>query len=253
MTESISISARTDDGGEAAERSEPPTLPPVEATGAPMRPRWRHVARLLLAPVLAMGAVGVHWWLNVPENVTVSSRDQGAKAPGKAGKKPPRKRTPAKTARPPGEIEATWKLYDGTPFEDEPVRSTFSRSAQSLVNKAAVVARKHAFSGTPEEPRVSVFGTECKTIRCRWVLRSPFPHEVDLATDAMAKLEIDGASIWLGFSAEKIDPPKDNLPKDETYVQITAAFTADDLSDAEMKVAGAPEAADTEDQENPDQ
>ena len=194
MTESITISARTDEGGaDAPDRSEPPPTPPVEAVGSPRR-KWLHVARLLLAPMLTAGAVGMHWWLNVPENVTLSPRDQGAK-PAKAGKKPPRKRPSVKQARPPGEIEATWRRYENMAFEDEPVRATWNRSAQSLVNKAALVARKHAFSGTPEEPRVSVFGVECKTIRCRFVLRSPFPHEVDLASEAMSKLEIDGESI----------------------------------------------------------
>ncbi len=48
-----------------------------------------------------------------------------------------------------------------------------------------------------------------------------------------------------------MDPPREKLPKDETYLQVTVAVTADDLDDADMNVAGdediAGGAADTED------
>ncbi len=242
------IAARTGDSSPASDE------PAREDAGAKAdssgrAPRWMHVARLLLAPVLAMGAMGMHWWLNVPAHVSVSAKDQGAKKGPK--KKAPRKKANAVKPRPVGEIEATWKRHKDQPFEDEPVRSTWTRGAQSLVNKTVVVARKSAFEGAPEEPRVNVLDVTCKTIRCRFVLRSPFAHELDLVAGALEQVKIDGESIWLGFETERIDPPRENLPKDETYLQVTVAFTADDLDDADMKVAGdediAGGAADTED------
>jgi hypothetical protein len=229
------------DEGEAAK---------ADAGASKGAPRWMHVARLLLAPVLAMGAMGVHWALNVPAHVSVSAKDQGAKKDPK--KKAPRKKTPAVKPRPVGEIEATWKRHKDEAFEDEPVRSTWTRGAQSLVNKTVVVARKSAFEGAPEEPRVSVLDVTCKTIRCRFVLRSPFPHELDLVAGALEQVKIDGESVWLGFETARVDPPRENLPKDESYLQVTVAFTADDLDDADMKVvddeAVAGGAADTEDE-----
>ena len=255
MSESITtgelpLAARTDEVAAEPVPMDGAASTPAAATAR--APRWKHVARLLLAPVMAMAAMGVHWVVNVPAHVSVSAKDQGAKPGGKAKKKPPRKKAPASKARPPGEITATWKLYDGTEFSEEPARSQWVRGAQSLVNKTVVVARKHAFAGAPEEPRVSVFDVTCKTIRCRFVLRSPFAHEIDPLVAALEDVQIDGESIWLGFESERIDPPKESLPKDETYVQVTVAFTADDLADADMKVADedaiAGGAADTEDE-----
>jgi hypothetical protein len=250
-----SVAVRTDapvaafDGLRPDGEGRTPSEPGAVATGR--APRWMHVARLLLAPVLAAGAVGVHWALNVPAHVSISAKDQGAKKGGKA-KKPPRKKSTAQKPRPVGEIAAAWKRYSVMEFSEEPVRSQWVRGAQSLVNKTVVIARKHAFEGAPEEPRVSVLDVVCKTIRCRFVLRSPFAHEIDLVVAALEDMQIDGESIWLGFSTERVDPPKENLPKDETYVRVTVAFTADDLDDADMKVtdenAVAGGAADTEDE-----
>ena len=69
---------------------------------------------------------------------------------------------------------------------------------------------------------------------------------------ALEDVQIGGESIWLGFEHQRIDPPKESLPKDETYEQVTIAFTADDLDDIDMKVADedaiAGGAADTEDE-----
>lgn len=245
------IAARTGEPSSSSDEPAPDDGAVPASEGASRRaPKWMHVTRLLLAPVLACGAVGVHWALNVPAHVSVSAKDQGAKKDPK--KKAPRKKANAVKPRPPGEIEATWKRHKDEAFEDEPVRGTWTRGAQSLVNKTVVVARKQAFEGAPEEPRVNVLDVTCKTIRCRFVLRSPFAHEIDLVVGALEKVEIDGESIWLGFETQKVDPPRENLPKDETYLQVTVAFTADDLDDADMKVAGDEEiaggAADTEDE-----
>jgi hypothetical protein len=246
--EDAPIAARTDGAGADAEPAPGDDGAGARASeaGAPRGGRWMYVARLMLAPVLAAGAVGVHWALNVPAHISVSAKDQGAK---KNPKKKPSRKSAAVKPRPPGEIEATWKRYEEWTFDEEPVRSTWVRTAQSLVNKTVVVARKHAFEGAPEEPRVSVLDVRCKTIRCRFVLRSPYPHEIDLLIATLEQVQIDGASIWLGFEHERIEPPKENLPKDETYVQVTIGFTADDLDDADMNVGEdiAGGAADTED------
>lgn len=246
------IAARTDEpvAGSDDATPEPASDPAAVGSRSGRGRKWLHVGRLLLAPVLAAGAVGVHWWVNVPEHVSVSAKDQGAKKDAK--KKPPRKKSEANKPRLPGEIVATFERYAEVDFAEEPAKAAWMRTAQSLVNKTVVVARKHAFEGTPEEPRVSVLDVACKTVRCQFVLRSPFPHEIDLLVQALQQVQIDGESIWLLFTTERVDAPKPNLPKDETYVRVTVAFAADDYDDADMQVGGEQiqgGAADTEDTE----
>lgn len=214
----------TESGGQAR--------PPGDGTG------WRRAARLLLAPILATAAVGVHWLVNVPPGgAKVSAKDQGAEKPAAKAKKPKKPaKKPGFEARPPGEVEATYLKFAEVAFGDEPVKSAWARPHQTLVNQAVAKARDAAFEGTPEEPRVSVDGVTCRTVRCQFVLRGPFAHEVDLLSDTLSKLQLGGASIWRLYTTEKISAPKPDQPKDDTYVRVTVSFMEDNMDNAKFAV-----------------
>jgi hypothetical protein len=207
----------------------------------------------LLAPVLATVAIGVHWALNVPPgSVKASDKDQGAaKAdPKKKGRAP--KKKGGFEARPIGEVEATWERYREVDYDAEPVKSAWARPHQSLVNKAVTLARKTAFEGAPDEPRVSVTGVECRTIRCRFVLRSVFAPEVDILSETLSRLESEGQSIWRGYTTERIEPPTPDSPTGDTYLRVTVAFREDNMDSAsfavpEDAIGGGGQAADSDD------
>lgn len=224
---------------DVAARDVPPA-PTGDAAAPRGRERMRQIARLLLAPVLATAAVGVHWLVNVPPGgAKVSARDQGAEKPGAKADKKKKKKPPKKKgfeARPPGEVEATFLKYEAVEFETEPVKSSWARPHQTLVNQAVAKARSAAFEGAPEEPRVSVDDVSCRTVRCRFVLRGQFPHEVDLLGETLSRMQLDGTTIWRHYTSEKIAPPKPDQPKDDTYLQVTVAFMEDNMDNARFEV-----------------
>lgn len=195
------------------------------------------VAKLLLAPVLATAAVGVHFVVNVPaEGPKVSARDQGAAKPADKKKKKPKPKKKGFESRPIGEVAATWEKYAQVEFEAEPVKSAWARPHQQLVNQAVAKARSAAFEGAPEEPRLTVDDVACRTIRCRFVLRGPFAHEIDLLSDTLSRLQIDDGSVWRHYSVERIQPPKPDQPKTDTYLRVTVAFMEDNMDNARMVV-----------------
>lgn len=220
----------TRDGDEAPRKPLPELATPSPAGRGRVR-------SMLLAPVLATLAVGVHWAINVPHGaVAVSDKDQGAaKADNK--KKPPKR--PAKKsfeARPQGELDASFARYQEVDFDAEPMKSAWARPHQTLVNKAVTYARSIAFEGAPEEPRVSVEAVECRTIRCRFVLRGPFAHEVELLAETLSQVTAGGSSIWRTYVRARVDPPKPDQPKSDTYVQVTVVFREDNLDSADFEL-----------------
>jgi hypothetical protein len=214
-----------------------PDLAPVAPSPRP-RSRLRRTLQLLLAPLLATAAVGVHWVLNVPPGgVKITEKDQGAgKADPKKKKPAPKKKKGSFEPRPIGEIEASWERYKVVELDAEPVKSAWARPHQSLVNKAVTLARKTAFDGAPEEPRVTVGDVECRTIRCSFTLRSPFAHEVDMLSETLSRLESEGQSIWRGYTATKIDPPTEDSPKSDTYLRVVVAFREDSMDSTSFAV-----------------
>ena len=194
-------------------------------------------SRLLLAPVLASLAVGVHFFVNVPpDGHKPSARDQGVDKAADKKKKKPKPKKKGFESRPIGEVMATFEKYAQVELEAEPVKSAWARPHQTLVNQVVSKARAAAFEGAPEEPRVSVDDVVCRTVRCRFVLRGPFAHEIDLLSDTLSRLQIDGGSVWRHYSAEKILPPKPDQPKQDTYVRVTVAFMEDNMDNARMVV-----------------
>lgn len=211
--------------------------PARQATKNVRLARLLRVARVLLAPLLATAAVGVHWLVNIPPGgAKVSARDQGATKPAAKAKKPKKPKKKGFESRPIGEVAATWEKYAEVEFEAEPVKSAWARPHQTLVNQAVARARSAAFEGAPEEPRVSVDDVACRTIRCRFVLRGPFSHEVDLLGDTLSRLQLDGTTVWRHYSSEKIEPPKPDQPKDDTYLRVTVAFMEDNMDNARFEV-----------------
>jgi hypothetical protein len=193
------------------------------------------VARFLLAPVLAAAAVGVHFWINVPEEIPESTRDQGAK-PRPAGKSKRASVVHNGEPRTRAEVARQWRRYANTEFEREPVEGTWGKRTASLVNKAVVVARKQAFDGAPEPPRVIVTSTECRTVRCRFVLRSPFQHELTLLSETLEELRAAGRPVWRSYETKAVARPSDDAPVDEHYLEVTVAFMGDDVDPQSLAV-----------------
>lgn len=198
--------------------------------------KLRRAAHVLLAPVLATMAVGVHFVVNVPAGgPQVSTKDQGAAKPAAKPKKPKKPKKRGFEARPVGEVEATWLKYENVEFEAEPVKSAWARPHQTLVNQAVAKARSAAFEGAPEEPKVSIDEVSCRSVRCQFILRGPYNHEVALLNDSLAGLQLDGATIWRHYSSKKVDPPKDDQPKTDTYLLVTIAFMEDNMDNAKFE------------------
>ncbi len=196
------------------------------------------IARALLAPVLTLGAVGVHFWVNVPEEkVVVNKRDQGSKKKKRVG--PARKAIKPRSSE---QMDAAWERWSKEPYEGEPIKGKWGRRQQSIVNKAVVVARKEAFDGAPEEPRVVVSGTQCRTIRCRFLLRSPFEHELALTVKTMRQLQADGEPLWRSLETKPVDPPTPQSPRDDHYLEVTIGVNVDGVEASAIEVGPADQA-----------
>lgn len=209
---------------------------------------WVLVANLVLPLQLTAGAVAIHWALNVPDEIIVSPRDQGAKQ--KKKKKPrandrrAQRGNSKKLERKPrseNTLERTLARWSRRKFEDEPVVVEWARRHQTLVSKAFIEARRAAFDGAPEEPAVALASTACKTVRCRFVLRSPFSHELDAVAASLRRIEADGESVWRMFESESISAPEGE-PPEEQYLQFTIAWQTDEIEPAAIEV-GPPEPA----------
>ena len=252
--------AAADDGG----RAHP--IPLWQRLAYERPPLWYRVAQVLLPPLLAAGAVGVHWWLNVPDKILESPKDQGAKGKGNKGRAKGKdgRRAQREVPRSPEELDVDWEEYRERPFDEEPTRASWARRNQALLNRAMVVARRVAFEGAPEEPRTVLASAKCRTIRCRFVLRSPYSHELDVLGEALGRLESEGQPVWRSFEAETVTAPE-GMPSHEHYLQITVALdkeTTDTRSlaigvegggdDEEPEPEGEEPAAEPDDEPGPD-
>ncbi|MEM6290010.1 MAG: hypothetical protein AAGA54_02060 [Myxococcota bacterium] len=216
--------------------SDSESSPSAEAPAASVTTQTRglRVARALLAPVLVLGAVGVHFSLNVPEEkVVVKPRDQGSKKANKA-RRPSRFAVPERSVQ---ELDRAWARWSEQPFDGEPIKGKWGRRQQSIVNKAVVLARKEAFRGAPEDPRVVVSGTQCRTIRCRFILRSPYQHEPGLVAEALERQRYDGEPLWRIVQTEVVDPPTPQSPKKDHYLQVVIGVSLDGIDTKEIEFA----------------
>lgn len=217
---------------------------PEVAAAVARRPAWQRVAQLLLPLVLAGAAMGVHWRVNVPDEIVVSAGDQGAKDK-KAEKDKKKKKDAERTrntkreeSRTAEELETDWASYGAAPFDVEPTRTTWARRHQVVINRAVVEAQRQAFAGAPEKPNVVLASTTCRTVRCRFLLRSSFAHELDLTTSALQRLHSEGEPVWRTFEVEPVaateDPKAD--PKTQHVVQVTVSFRTDDTEVGALEI-----------------
>lgn len=217
----------------------PDAMPPPRV-GPPRG--WLLAAQLFVPLQLTAGAVAIHWALNVPAEVIVSPRDQGAKTKQKkkprandrraqrGNKKLDRKPRSDKT------LERALARWSRRKFEDEPVVVEWARRHQTLVSKAFIEARRAAFDGAPEEPAIALASTACKTVRCRFVVRSPFTHELDAVTASLRRVQAEGEGVWRMFEVEDIGAPEGEPPEDK-YLQLTIAWQTDEIEPAAIEVA----------------
>jgi hypothetical protein len=241
-----------DELGEAEAAAGGPTLAsePVEA---PVRPLWQRTVQLLAPAVLAAAAMGVHWVVNVPDKIVESSSDQGAKdkKPDKKKKSSERKKPKRDETRTPEQLEADWETHAATPFDDEPTRTAWARRHQVVINRAVVEARRHAFEGAPEDPNVVLTSTTCRTVRCRFVLSSHFPHELDLMTTTLERLRESGEPVWRSFEVEPLAPTPEPAKGDakgeiKHAVQVTVSFRTDETETNALEIPPATSEADDE-------
>jgi len=229
-------------------------------TGRAASSRWLTLGRLLLAPVLAAGAVGVHWWLNVPEHIVESPRDQGSKKKKPKPKRASNRARPARRdrsarneSRTPAQLDRDWVRYSITPFEEEPTRAGWARQHQALINRAVIMARRDAFEGAPERPRVVQADTHCRTVRCRFTLRSPYRHELEVISGALARMEAGGEPLWRSYAVTEVPDPSGEGAVEgagaaddgtgEHALEVTVAFVIDAPDSSALEI---PEVAEDE-------
>lgn len=201
-------------------------------TGTAVPTRGLRIARALLAPVLVLGAVGVHFALNVPdEKVVMPKKDKKAKS--KRGGN----RSRARVERTAAQMDKAWERWKDERYDSETIKGKWGRRMQSTVNKAVVVARKEAFKGAPEDPRVVVSGTQCRTVRCSFVLRSPYEHEPALVIEALKRQTYDGEPLWRMVQSTPTDPPNKHSPKNDHYVRVTVGVSLDALDTRDIEFA----------------
>ena len=187
------------------------------------------ILRALLAPVLVAGAVGVHFAVNVPEEQVVmpKRKDEKPTRPRRAPQAPIAERSEA-------QMDTDWERWKSEPYEGEPIRGKWGRRMQTTVNKAVVLARKDAFEGAPEDPRVVVSGTQCRTVRCRFILRSPFEHELVLVVEALKRQIYEDQPLWRLVESEVTKPPTQHSTKTDHYVEVTLGVRFDAIETREI-------------------
>lgn len=199
-------------------------------TDAVVPTRALRVARALLAPVLVLGAVGVHFALNVPdEKVVMPKKDKKAKSK-RAGR-----RSRPRIERTAAQMDAAWERWKDERYDSETIKGKWGRRMQSTVNKAVVSARKEAFKGAPEDPRVVVSGTQCRTVRCSFVLRSPYEHEPALVVEALKRQTYDGEPLWRMVQSAPTDPPNQHSPKKDHYLRVTVGVSLDGIDTRDIE------------------
>jgi hypothetical protein len=226
--------------------------PPATRVRSLRLPRW---AELVLPAVLAAGAMGAHWMLNVPDKIVHSPKDQGAKdkekEKDKKKKDAERRRAKRDESRTSEQLEADWEKYGELPFDDEPTRTAWARRHQVVISRGVVEARKQAFAGAPETANVQVASTTCRTIRCRFQLRSSFAHELDLMTSTLERLHEGGEPVFRSFDVEPLPPEPAHAgkpaeagkPELKHVVQVTVGFVDDDTDSNALEISPAtPEA-----------
>ncbi len=223
---------------------------PGGAEGGPARRSpARLVAQLVLPVVMAAGAMGLHWWINVPEKIIESSRDQGSKKKKKRRNKKKGKQGSRKKGDEPrsaAEIDREFQRYRDREFEDEPTRASWARQHQALLNRAMVVARRAAFEGAPEEPQVVLDGAQCRSVRCRFRLRSSYPHELEVLSGALERMMAGDRPLWRSYESSSVPPPE-RAREGEHFFEVMVAFHSDETDARTLEVPGsADEAADAE-------
>lgn len=222
-------SASKDPGGPveaATSRADGPTASVLPTRGL-------RIARAVLAPVLVLGAVGVHFAVNVPDEKVVMPKKDKSK-PKRAGR-----RSKAQAAeRTPEQMDAAWERWKDERYDSETIKGKWGRRMQSTVNKAVVVARKEAFKGAPEDPRVVVSGTQCRTVRCSFILRSPYEHEPALVVEALKRQTYDDEPLWRMVKAVPTDPPNKHSPKKDHYLRVTIGVSLDFIDTRDIEFEG---------------
>lgn len=192
----------------------------------PIAGAWR-VGRMLLAPILAITAVGVHFILNVPSERTISdnkrqAEDQRKRDEAERRAKAPSPKTPY-TPRNGAELARLEKQYRGTPFAKEPLISEWSRKGQSFINRAISVARKQAFADMEKRPTVSIRELRCRTVRCRFIVRANTQDIANQFVSTFKELKPEGKSIWRAFETKKTLGGGDAA----TEIRVTVALVED--------------------------
>lgn len=191
---------------ETSKPAAPQTPAPTPSPGA-----WR-IGRVMLAPLLAITAVGVHFVVNVPSERTIAEnkrqaqgeRDKQAAERRGTKKSPPPVSNEPWTPRSSAQLTAVEQHFRGTPFDDEPVIAEWSRQAQYFINRAISVARKNAFSARPERPQVSIRELKCRSVRCRFVVKAESPADADALIEAFRAVRVGGKAIWRAFETKNV-------------------------------------------------
>jgi hypothetical protein len=184
----------------------------------------------LLPFAVAAAGFGVHYALHVPKgplpppSPTKVEEERKAKEKAKreedrkkrdedrkAGKKPEKvervKEFPYEAFSRPREpylMSQLWQYYEPLDFKKEPTFEAWQTAHKPVLAQVVQSARTVAFA---DPPAISVTGTECHTIRCRFSLTSEDAEALKQMTEVLRDLQLDGGPLWHDFTATK--PAKD--------------------------------------------
>ena len=175
--------------------------------GARLSPRARQVLSWLLAPLLAMVAIGVQIGLDVPRaemeprEPKKKPRKSAATRTTPENKPKPKPKRETWTPRSPEELEALRAEWSDAPFEDEPADLMFRRRHETALRSVATRARTTLLEGEKLVPLQ--IRPQCRTIRCTLELCGPEELLEDVAAVLPGVTVVD-QPLW--HAIREIDP-----------------------------------------------
>jgi hypothetical protein len=160
----------------------------------------------LLAPALAIAAIGLQFAIDVPHHAMLEREDDPPAAspspPVDKPLEPPRPREAAYTER----LRAAWV---DQPIADEPRDPRFAPAHEAVLR--AVVRKAEAAVSPTNEPNAAKVEARCHTIRCDLQVCAPVKLSDGIA-ERLPKFVIGRATLWHELREVQADPARDVGP-----------------------------------------
>lgn len=203
------------------------------------RPTGRRAVVGWLLPFLCVSAAMLlHWSLSVPpgplpppvpKDTPAAKKKPGAATPIGDDDKDKEDYEPFTAPRGDNLLVQLHAAYDKVAFKSEPTFEAWSVAHRPLITQIITATRLQAFKGVTPSPSISTSQVECHTIRCRFTLSSSKEEDLQRLLDALAGLQLDGASLWHIWKPDPIaeEPSKRANAKPRMRTQVLVSFARD--------------------------